>query len=189
MPSENSTVASSEYPAKTKDSLRAIGIISPMPAESETSSGPVIYRPIGVVRNDFREKGSPKEIRNSRSRLVLDERFVPALEGLERYRYLIVIYHLHRAPGYQEKVHPMGDRTIPKRGVLATRSPSRPNPIALTVVEIIEVDENRITVTGLDALDETPILDIKPYEEHFDSPEGLLRERDPGYRPQDQAAL
>ena len=148
----------------------------------------MVYRPIGVVKNDFREKGSPKETRNSRSTLVLDERFVPALEGLDRYRYLIVIYHLNLASGYQEKVHPMGDRTIPKRGVLATRSPSRPNPIALTVVELIENEGNRIVVTGLDALDETPILDIKPYEEHFDSPQGLLRERDPNYQPQDQVS-
>jgi tRNA-Thr(GGU) m(6)t(6)A37 methyltransferase TsaA len=164
-------------------------LISSMPLESEKFSGSVVYHPIGMIKNDFREKSAPKEIRNSTSTLLLDERFVPALEGLDRFKYLIVIYHLHLAQGYQEKVHPMGNKSIPKRGVLATRSPSRPNPIAVTVAELIKIDRNRITVTGLDALDGTPILDIKPYEEHFDSPQGLLRERDPCYQPQDQACL
>jgi tRNA (adenine37-N6)-methyltransferase len=63
----------------------------------------------------------------------------------------------------------MGDQSIPERGVLATRSPCRPNPIGITVAEILSVKGNAIRVTGLDALNGTPILDIKPYEEHFDS--------------------
>ncbi len=63
----------------------------------------------------------------------------------------------------------MGDQSIPKRGVLATRSPCRPNPIGITVAEILSVNGNVIKVTGLDALNGTPILDIKPYEVHFDS--------------------
>ena len=72
-----------------------------------------------------------------------------------------------------------------ERGVLATRSPCRPNPIGITVAEILKIEGNRIKVTGLDALNETPILDIKPYEEHFDSPVGIERERELGYRPRD----
>ena len=80
----------------------------------------------------------------------------------------------------------MGDRSIPMRGVLATRSPCRPNPIGVTVAEIVLVQGNIIRVTGLDALNETPILDIKPYEEHFDSEVGIERERDSNYRPEDK---
>ncbi len=143
----------------------------------------ITYHPIGVVENEFSEPGDPKEIRNSRSALVLNERCLPALQGLERFRHLLVIYHLDRAPGYRDRVHPMGDPSIPERGVLATRSPCRPNPLGFTVVEILEIKGSRIEVTGLDALNGTPILDIKPYEEHFDSPLGLQRERDPAYRP------
>ena len=80
----------------------------------------------------------------------------------------------------------MGDRSIPDRGVLATRSPCRPNPIGVTVAELISVEGNIISVTGLDALNGTPILDIKPYEEHFDSEVGIQRERDPNYKPEDR---
>jgi tRNA (Thr-GGU) A37 N-methylase len=74
---------------------------------------------------------------------------------------------------------------LPERDVLATRSPCWPNPIGITVAEILSVQGNRIRVTGLDALNCTPILDIMPYEEHFDSPGGVEKEREPGYRPSD----
>jgi tRNA-Thr(GGU) m(6)t(6)A37 methyltransferase TsaA len=148
----------------------------------------LIYHSIGMVENNFQKFGDPKEIRNSVSFLVLEKKCLSALEGLERFRYLIVIYHLDRSPGYKDKVHPMGDLSIPKRGVLATRSPCRPNPLGITVVEILDVCGTRIKVTGLDALHGTPILDIKPYEEHFDSPLGLQRERDPCYGPKDREA-
>jgi tRNA (adenine37-N6)-methyltransferase len=74
---------------------------------------------------------------------------------------------------------------LPERSVLATRSPCRPNPIGIIVAEILSVKGSRIKVTGLDALNRTPILDIKPYEEHFDSPVGIEREREPGYKPND----
>ena len=146
----------------------------------------VTYHPIGVVENDFIISGYPKQIRNSSSCLVIDEKYVPALQGLECFKHALVIYHLDRSPGYREKVHPMGDSSLAKRGVLATRSPCRPNPLAVTVVEILEVKGNRIRVTGLDALHGTPILDIKPYEEHFDTTLGLLWEKDPSYRPVDR---
>lgn len=145
----------------------------------------VIYHPIGVVENDFINPGSPKQMRNATSRLVFEKRYVPALQGLEHFKHALVIYHLHRSQGYREKVHPMGDISIPLRGVLATRSPCRPNPMAVTLVEILNVSENVVLVSGLDALHGTPVLDIKPYEEHFDSPQGILWEKDPTYRPRD----
>lgn len=107
------------------------------------------------------------------------------MEGLERFRYLIVVYHMDKAHSYEEKVHPLGDRSLPKRGVLSTRSPCRLNPLGITVVEVLGVKGCRIEVTGLDALDGSPILDIKPYMEHFDSPIGLQMERNPDYRPND----
>jgi tRNA-Thr(GGU) m(6)t(6)A37 methyltransferase TsaA len=146
----------------------------------------IIYHPIGIVENKFQMPGNPKEIRNSSSLLVFQEEYITALKGIERFKYLIVIYHLNRSPGYKDLVHPMGDLSIPKRGVLATRSPCRPNALGLTVVEILEVMGNKILVTGLDALLGTPILDIKPYDEHFDSPLGINWERDPNYRPSDK---
>jgi tRNA-Thr(GGU) m(6)t(6)A37 methyltransferase TsaA len=145
----------------------------------------VVYTPIGIVSNSFNESGDPKSLRNAESVLVIDEKYTGALDGLDRYKFILVIYHIDRSPGYRERVHPMGELSIPERGVLATRSPCRPNPLGITVAEILSVQGNRIRVTGLDALNGTPILDIKPYEEHFDSPVGIEKEKEPGYRPSD----
>lgn len=145
----------------------------------------VVYTPIGTVASSFNEPGDPKSLRNAESVLVLAEKYIGALDGLDRCKFILVIYHIDRSPGYRPRVHPMGDPSIPERGVLATRSPCRPNPIGITVAEILSVEGNRIRVTGLDALNGTPILDIKPYEEHFDSPEGIEREREPRYKPSD----
>ncbi len=143
----------------------------------ETQPEKVVYTPIGVVASSFDEPGDPKTMRNAESTLILDEKYVGALDGLDRFNFILVIYHIDRSPGYRERVHPMGDQSAPERGVLATRSPCRPNPIGITVAEILTIEGNRIGVTGLDALNRTPILDIKPYEEHFDSPVGIERER------------
>jgi len=145
----------------------------------------VVFTPIGFVVNSFNERGDPKILRNSESTLILDEKYIGTLDGLDRFKYLLIIFYFDRAEGYQERVHPMGDKSIPERGVLATRSPCRPNPIGVTVAEILSVQGNTIRVTGLDALNGTPILDIKPYEEHFDSPVGIEKERDPSFNPID----
>ena len=145
----------------------------------------IVYSPIGVVHNSFNDPGDPKTMRNAESVLILDEKYKGALEGLDKFRYLLIIYHIDRSAGYRERVHPRGDRFIPMRGVLATRSPCRPNPIGVTLAELLSVEGNKIRVTGLDALNRTPILDIKPYEEHFDSPAGIVRERHPNYSPSD----
>ncbi len=148
----------------------------------------VVFTPIGYVTNSCNKPGDPKTIRNSESALLLDKKYIGALDGLDRYRYLLVVFYFHRSSGYQERVHPMGDKSIPKRGVLATRSPCRPNPIGITVVEILSVNGNVIRVTGLDALNGTPILDIKPYEVHFDSHAGIKMEQDPSFKPVDESA-
>ena len=145
----------------------------------------IAYESIGEVRNNYCKPDDPKKIRNSKSQLILKEKYLPALEGLERCTYLLIVYHIDRSPGYRAKVHPMGDLSRPERGVLATRSPCRPNPIGVTVVQILGIEGTKISVTGLDALDGSPLLDIKPYEEHFDSPSGIEWERDLSYKPKD----
>ena len=74
---------------------------------------------------------------------------------------MLILYWLDRADRSRLQVHPRGDRSRPLRGVFATRSPHRPNPIAVATVEILEVRGTRFRVRGLDALDGTPLLDIK----------------------------
>jgi len=145
----------------------------------------VTFTPIGYVMSNYNEPGDPKALRNSESVLTINKKYTGALDGLDGYRYILVVFYFHQSKGYHERVHPMGDRSIPKRGVLATRSPCRPNPIGITVAEIISLKDNIIRVKGLDALNGSPILDIKPYEAHFDSHAGVKMEQDPSYRPVD----
>jgi tRNA-Thr(GGU) m(6)t(6)A37 methyltransferase TsaA len=90
------------------------------------------------------------------------DRYSEGLYRLEKYRRLFVIFVFDRSSGYELVVHPRGDVTRPRRGVFATRSPRRPNPIGLSVVELIEVEGSTVKVRNLDALDGTPVLDIKP---------------------------
>ncbi|MHC1630879.1 MAG: tRNA (N6-threonylcarbamoyladenosine(37)-N6)-methyltransferase TrmO [Methanotrichaceae archaeon] len=156
-----------------------------MSSFKNTHRKPVTFDPIGVVKTSFTEPLNPKDIRNSASILVIDKKYQEALEGLKKFSHILVIYYIHKAKGYDLKVHPMGDISISQRGLFATRSPRRPNHIGVTVAKLLDIKKNEIKVTGLDALNESPILDIKPYEDHFDAPAGVAAERDPRYSPND----
>jgi len=107
-----------------------------------------------------------KEQEESESELVIDPGLNEMLDGIEEFSHIVVLYWAHLVP--QEKrlttrVHPMGNREFPLVGVFATHSPVRPNSILTTVVRQVERQGNIIKVTGLDALDGSLILDIKPY--------------------------
>jgi len=116
---------------------------------------------IGYVENDFKEPGERAEFAALESRLVIDPSLTDGLQGLEAGQQLMVIFYFHRSTGYELSQHPRGDRTRPKRGVFSIRSPHRPNPIGVTVVELLSVDKNVLRVRGLDACNGTPILDLK----------------------------
>jgi len=120
------------------------------------------FRPIGEVENDF-PLGTPGDtMRAAESRIVLDPTLAPGLAGLEKEPRILVVFHFHRSTGYELFQHPRGDTTRPKRGVFALRSPRRPNPIGVTEVDLLEIRENVLRVRGLDAVDGTPVLDLKP---------------------------
>jgi len=132
---------------------------------------PVTYRPIGVIRSPFTEReGMPLQsvaAAEVHGRVELESGFAPGLRDLDGFSHLHLITHLHRAePGALEVV-PFLDDTV--RGVFATRSPRHPNPIGLSVVRLLSVDGSTLEVAGLDLLDGTPVLDIKPYVPAFDS--------------------
>ena len=98
------------------------------------------------------------------SSLVIDNRFSSALDGIKSYSHLIVIFHMHKVGRTRGlKIHPRGRNEIAKVGLFATRSLYRPNPIGVTVVKLLERRRNVLKVKGLDAVNDTPILDIKPY--------------------------
>jgi tRNA-Thr(GGU) m(6)t(6)A37 methyltransferase TsaA len=154
-------------------------------------SGPLIVEPIGVFRSPFTEPAeAPRQTavsRETRGRIELEpgRGFEFAVEDLERWSHLWVLFWFHRAEGWRPKIRPPRSRT--RRGVFATRSPHRPNPIGLSAVKLEQVDGLVLHVSGVDVLDETPVLDLKPYVAYTDaiaeSGDGWLRDHvreDPG---------
>jgi tRNA-Thr(GGU) m(6)t(6)A37 methyltransferase TsaA len=125
---------------------------------------PVSYRPIGVVRNPVR-KSQPDGWEAVKSDIILRDDLEPALEAIEGFSHLIVVFHIDRVPEEAQRLQvAVGNEDVPPpRGVLATRSQLRPNPIGTSVVRVLHRRKNAIRVQGLDALDGTPVLDIKPY--------------------------
>jgi tRNA-Thr(GGU) m(6)t(6)A37 methyltransferase TsaA len=131
------------------------------PVSSETKES-VAYRAIGHVENDFDEPAAAAKIRSTESRIVLDPALTEGLRGLEPRQRVMVVFYFHRSQGYDLCQHPQGDKSRPRRGVFALRSPRRPNPIGVTVVDLVAVEGNVLRVRGLDAIDGTPVLDLKP---------------------------
>jgi len=125
-------------------------------------------KPIGFVKT----KAVGKEVRDRSniSEIILREDLAEALDGIEDFSHLFVIFWMHKISREERrtmKVHPRGRGDMPLLGVFATRTPHRPNPMGLTLVELLKVEGNIVTVRGLDAFDGTPVLDIKPFD-HWD---------------------
>ncbi len=124
-----------------------------------------VLRPIGRVESSLTELAdAPKQGDESASDawLAFDDEVSEGLRDLEPGSEIIVLTWLHRASRDVLVVHPRGDPANPQRGVFSTRSPARPNPIGLHRVEIVAVDGTRLQVKNLEAIDGTPILDVKP---------------------------
>jgi tRNA (adenine37-N6)-methyltransferase len=120
---------------------------------------------IGRVENEFvKREGLHAE--NVISRIVVDPAYSKALDGIEPFSHILVIFWLDQVQAKERKVlkvHPRNNPSLPLTGVFATRSPLRPNPIAVSEVQLLKRKGNILTVKGLDALNGTPVLDIKPY--------------------------
>jgi tRNA-Thr(GGU) m(6)t(6)A37 methyltransferase TsaA len=128
------------------------------------------YRPIGFVHSPY-QTASGTPIQPSRARGIegtveLDEEYVEALSDLDGFSHIILICHLHKAADFKLRVVPYLDTEL--RGLFATRAPSRPNPIGLSVVRLLGIDGRVLRIEGVDLLDGTPVLDIKPYVRDFD---------------------
>jgi len=129
---------------------------------AQPSEEAIVYRAIGHVENAFDGPASPEKIRSVESRIVLDPTLTEGLKGLGPGQRIMVVFYFHRSRGFDLLQHPQGDRSRPRRGVFALRSPRRPNPIGVTVVELVAVEGNVLRVRGLDAINGTPVLDLKP---------------------------
>ena len=123
---------------------------------------PITYRAIGHVENDFDDPTTPERIRAAESRIILDPTLTEGLNGLKPGQQIMVVYYFHRSEGYELCQHPRGDRNRSPRGVFALCSPRRPNPIGVTVVDLVAIEGNVLRVRGLDAINGTPLLDLKP---------------------------
>jgi len=121
-------------------------------------------------------KGAPQAV----GRIIVDEAFRDGLHDLDGFSHIYILYSFHQATRTELLVTPFMDTQ--ERGVFATRSPLRPNHIGMSLVELVRVEGNQVYVTGIDVLDGTPLLDIKPYIKEFDavkaSKSGWMRSSD-----------
>jgi tRNA-Thr(GGU) m(6)t(6)A37 methyltransferase TsaA len=129
--------------------------------EPGRAEGAVTFTPIGYVENDFDAPAMPETIAVAESRVVVVPQFVEGLTGLKAGQQVMIVFHFHLVQSYALLQHPRGDRSRSRRGVFALHTPYRPNPIGVTVVDLLSVEGNVLRVQGLDALNGTPVLDIK----------------------------
>ena len=135
-------------------------------------TGAVTYEPIGVVRSPYTAlDGMPLQTVAApevEATVELDARVHGALRDLDGFSHVWLLAHLHRVGGWTAEVTPFLDPERP-RGVLATRSPRHPNPIGLSLVALVAVEPGILRIRGVDLLDGTPVLDVKPYVPLFDA--------------------
>jgi len=125
--------------------------------------------PIGVVRSPYRVRGdAPRQGRlaDTIAEIHIHDAYIAGLENVERSSHLIVLYWLDRAERGELRATPPGEER--ERGVFSTRSPARPNPLGIGIVDLVRREGGILVVRGLDALDGTPVLDIKPYSPEID---------------------
>ena len=124
---------------------------------------------IGIISNGIKQ---PPEQgwENVVSEIVVDSRLTEAVDNLDDFSHIIVICWMHQAGGQVPmKVHPKGKDGLPLVGLFATRSPNRPNPVGKATVRLLKRQGSVLRVKGLDAIDGTPVIDIKPYLPGYDS--------------------
>ena len=145
---------------------------------------PVSVRPIGVVRNGVTQP-RPGAWDSVRSDVILRDELGAMLDGIEGYSHIIVVFAFDRVPESErrERIRPRGDARVPEQGVLATRSQLRPSPLGVSVVPLLKRRRNILRVQGLDAIDGTPVLDVKPYFPNYDAvPDARIPEWTRGMR-------
>ena len=142
-----------------------------MGPDQERPRGEIALRVIGAIRTPFVEAAGtpiqPAYANGAEGQVLVDERFACALDDIEGFERVWLVYWMDRVAGFKPRVTPYRDTR--EHGLFATRSPCRPNPIGMSVVQLIRRDGNILHVADVDMLDETPLLDIKPYVPAFDA--------------------
>ena len=132
----------------------------------------IIYHPVGIFHTELTpQTGAPRQgilQPENRGTIEVYPGYQKALWDLEKFEYIIVIYHMHLSKGWHTPVRP--PRSTHAFGLFATRSPNRPNSIGLSVIKLEKVEGNILHVSGIDAFNKTPVLDIKPWIPSIDCP-------------------
>ena len=130
----------------------------------------ITYTPIGTIYTPFESiEGMPIQSKGAEGiegKIVMNPEYVPALKDLDGFSHIILLYHFHKVNGYELQAKPFLDTE--KRGMFAIRAPKRPNPIGISIVRLLSIDGNILHFKNADMLNETPLLDIKPYVPDFD---------------------
>lgn len=132
--------------------------------------GEIRYRPIGTINSEFKEPvGVPIQAavaKRHKARVVVLPEYAEGLDDIEGFSHIILLFHCHMSRPEELKVKPFLDDEL--RGIFATRSPSHPNPIGLSIVRLVRREGNILHIQDVDIVDGTPLLDIKPYIPDFD---------------------
>ena len=133
----------------------------------------VVYRPIGVIHSPFKaphdvpiQAAAAEGVKGS---VEVAREYAEGLKDVEGFSHLILVYHCHLAQDYSLLVKPFLDDGL--HGVFATRAPSRPNPVGVSIVRLTKLEKNVLHIQDVDIIDGTPLLDIKPFVPHFDQRE------------------
>ena len=121
-------------------------------------------KPIGVVKTDAKEIPRHWSVSTTTGKLVIEKQYEEGLKNISKGQRIVVFFLFHQSPPFTpDKLSQKPPHLDETRGVFSTCSPIRPNPIGMSVLEVLAVEKNIITVRNIDMLDGTPILDIKPY--------------------------
>ena len=117
----------------------------------------------------------PKGAKDIYATIEFKKEYQEGLKDLNGFSHVYLIYYFHKVKEPKLSVIPFNDKTHTSRGVFSTRTPMHPNSLGLSVVELVKVERNIVTIKGVDILNDTPLLDIKPYIENFDKVEGKTK--------------
>lgn len=135
--------------------------------DSIDKNGSIKLKPLGKAQNSVDKPALPgwKDIVTE---IVIDKRYTKGLDGIENYSHVIVVYWMDKEEECHLLHHPQGRQDVPYVGIFACRCPQRPNRIAISTVKLLSRDGNTLKVKGLDIVNGTPIIDIKPYTPQYD---------------------